>query len=136
MQRALEEGADVILAGRSCDVSNSNERCLPFAAGDIGFVDRRRRRLSNAALLCVPPSATDCMLVTIRDDDFIVRALNPDRRVTAASAAAHSLYEQPHPSPDRRTTWSCRSGGRSLDELADGSVSVSGSSSRRPIHTP
>jgi hypothetical protein len=126
IQNALEDGADVILAGRACDVSIY--AAVPTLRGcDVGLSIHAAKIVECGAFCAVPSSATDCMLVTIRDDDFIVRALNPDRRVTAASAAAHSLYEQPHPSRIVEPIGVVDLESACFDELDDGSVCVSGS---------
>ena len=41
--------------------------------------------------------APDCMLGTLRKDSFVVEPLNPERKCTTLSVAAHSLYEKSNP---------------------------------------
>ena len=94
--KALEMGAQVILAGRSYDpcefsalaISKGFSKALAIHMGKI---------LECAAITALPGSGSDCMLGTLRKDSFVVEPLNPDRRCTTLSVAAHSLYEKSNP---------------------------------------
>lgn len=94
--KALEMGAQVILAGRSYDpcefsalaISKGFPKALAIHMGKI---------LECAAITALPGSGSDCMLGTLRKDSFVVEPLNPDRRCTTLSVAAHSLYEKSNP---------------------------------------
>lgn len=94
---ALEDGAQYILAGRSCDValfaSDMIRRGIdPGLAYHVGHV------LECGALACDPGSPSDCLVAEIYDDGTaLFVAPNPTRRCTAYSIAAHSLYEESHP---------------------------------------
>jgi len=94
---ALESGAQYILAGRSCDValfaSDMIRRNIdPGLAYHIGHV------LECGALACDPGSPSDCLVAEVYNDGSAVfTAPNADRRCTAYSIAAHSLYEESHP---------------------------------------
>ncbi|MCJ7594089.1 MAG: DUF4387 family protein, partial [Desulfobacterales bacterium] len=96
--KALEEGARVILAGRSCDVAifaadpirRGMNVALSYHAGHI---------LECGAIACDPGSASDCLIAEFTDDDRVVFfPPNPARKATTYSIAAHSLYEEDHPS--------------------------------------
>jgi len=94
--RALEQGAEVIVAGRSCDTSIF--AALPIARGfDPGLSYHMAKILECGALCATPGAANDCLLGRIRRDHFLVKPLTPARRCTEISVAAHSLYEQSHP---------------------------------------
>jgi hypothetical protein len=67
------------------------------------------------------------MFATIYDDSFVLKPLNPERRGTRISAAAHSLYEQDHPAHIVEPLGLVDVSTASFDELADGEVRVSGS---------
>ncbi|SFA86836.1 MULTISPECIES: acyclic terpene utilization AtuA family protein [unclassified Bacillus (in: firmicutes)] len=94
--KALENGAEIIICGRAYDPS-------PFAA--IGIFHGKDPALAyhlgkilECGALCAEPGTTkDCMLGIIEDQSFIVRALNPERKCTAVSVAAHTFYEKEHP---------------------------------------
>lgn len=94
---ALEDGAQYILAGRSCDValfaSDMIRRGIdPGLAYHVGHV------LECGALACDPGSPSDCLVAEIYDDgSALFVAPNTSRRCTAYSIAAHSLYEESHP---------------------------------------
>lgn len=129
IQAALDLGVDVVLAGRSCDVSIFS--AVPLAAGfDPGPVMHAAKIVECGAYCCEPASASDGILAAIRPDRFTLRALNPSRQVTAVSAAAHSLYEQAHPSLIVEPSGTVDVAGASFRELADGAVEVSGSAFR------
>jgi hypothetical protein len=130
IQAALEQGADVVLAGRSCDVSIFS--AIPLLRGfDPGLTMHAAKVVECGAYCAEPAGASDSILATIRRDHFVLRALNPDRRVTAVSAAAHSLYEQGHPSLIVEPLGTVDVGSACFRELGDGSVEVSGSAFRR-----
>jgi hypothetical protein len=94
---ALENGAQYVLAGRSCDIalfaSDMIRRGIdPGLAYHVGHV------LECGALACDPGSPSDCLVAEIYDEGTaLFVAPNPDRRCTAYSIAAHSLYEESHP---------------------------------------
>jgi hypothetical protein len=124
--KALDTGAELILAGRSCDaaifaapaIRHGMDRGLAWHMGEI---------LECGAMCAEPGSANDCMLGTIRSDSFELQPLNPKRRCTPASVACHSLYERSHPTisfgPGHRLELS----GCSFEALDGGRVKVSGS---------
>lgn len=97
LMTALEDGAQYILAGRSCDIalfaSDMIRRGIdPGLAYHVGHV------LECGALACDPGSPSDCLVAEIYDDGTaLFVAPNPVRRCTAYSIAAHSLYEESHP---------------------------------------
>jgi hypothetical protein len=95
--KALDEGAQVIFAGRSCDVAI-------FAAGpvrrgiDPGLAYHAGHILECGAVACDPGSASDCLIAEFRDDDSVVfTPPNENRKATTYSIAAHTLYEEDHP---------------------------------------
>lgn len=93
---ALENGSDIIICGRAYDPS-------PFAA--IGIHHKKDPGLSyhlgkilECGALCAEPGTTkDSILGTIKDDSFTVQSLNPSRKCTPISVAAHTFYEKEHP---------------------------------------
>jgi len=94
--RALEAGADVIVAGRAYDpavfaalaVKNGYDRGLATHLGKI---------LECAAIAATPGSGSDCMIGWLGDGYFRVETLSPLRKCTVKSVAAHTLYEKTNP---------------------------------------
>ena len=94
--KALDEGAEVIIAGRACDVAVL--AALPIMRGfDEGLVMHAAKIVECGAFCSVPGSGADSIMAHIRDDHFLLEPLNPIRRCTPISVAAHTLYEQDHP---------------------------------------
>lgn len=94
--RALESGADVVLAGRACDAGLY--AALPLMHGfDAGLAFHMAKIMECGAQCAIPLAPSDCLLGTIDEDGFELRPLDPSRVCTPASVAAHSLYEQPDP---------------------------------------
>lgn len=94
--KALEMGAEVILAGRSYDPAVF--AALPIKAGfDPGLAIHMGKILECAAIAASPGSGSDCLFGTLRSDHFVLKPLSPDRRCTTQSVAAHTLYEKSNP---------------------------------------
>jgi hypothetical protein len=124
--RALRQGSEVIIAGRACDASIFAS--LPIMRGcDPGLSLHLAKVLECGALCARPPSAGDSVLGSIEADHFTIRALNPERRVTEASVASHSLYEQPNPNRFEEPEGTVDISDAEYRSLADGLVRVTGS---------
>ncbi|WP_031514594.1 acyclic terpene utilization AtuA family protein [Desulfofalx alkaliphila] len=94
--KALNDGAQVVLAGRCYDPA-------VFAADairkgyDPGLAIHMGKILECGAIAAEPGSGSDSALGTLVNDGFIVEPLNPKRRCTVTSVAAHTLYEKTNP---------------------------------------
>jgi hypothetical protein len=93
--RALEAGAQVILAGRSTDPA-------PWAAlamhrgsepGPSWYAGKMLECACNAAL----PKGHDCLFVTVRGDSVECEPTNKERRCTPLSVAVQALHENASP---------------------------------------
>lgn len=60
--------------------------------------------LECAAIAALPGSGSDCMFGYLREDHFELK-LNPTRKCTTLSIAAHTLYEKEQPLPPTRPWW-------------------------------
>lgn len=95
-QAALEGGAQVVLAGRSYDPSVFS--AMPVREGyDKGLAVHLGKILECASICATPGSGSDCMFGYIGEDYFRVEPLNPIRKCTTVSVAAHTLYEKTNP---------------------------------------
>ncbi|MCL1999197.1 MAG: DUF1446 domain-containing protein [Turicibacter sp.] len=94
--KALDEGADVIVAGRTYDPAVFS--CLCIKEGfDPGLATHMGKILECAAIAATPGSGSDCMFAYLRKDHFEIMPLSPLRKCTPLSVAAHTLYEKSNP---------------------------------------
>jgi hypothetical protein len=94
--KALEAGAQVIVAGRANDPSMF--AAPAYVEGfDKGLALHMAKILECAAIAAEPGSGSDAMIGTLRRDHFLVEPLNSERVCTTTSVAAHSLYEKSDP---------------------------------------
>lgn len=94
--RALDEGANLILAGRASDpgVMASYPLRLGF---DPGITVHMGKILECGAAAAYPRHGSDSLLGYLYDDCFMVEPPNPKKVCTVASVAAHTLYERSDP---------------------------------------
>jgi len=93
--RALEGGAEVILAGRSTDPAPW-AGCAMYAGlppAPSWYAGKMLECGSTPAL----PKGHDCLLVKVREDHIISEPSNPDKRCTPFSVATHALHENASP---------------------------------------
>jgi Acyclic terpene utilisation family protein AtuA len=94
--KALDEGADVVLAGRSSDCAIFAG--LPIRRGiDPGLAWHAAKLLECGAAVAVARSAPDSVLVGFGREHFDIEPLNPAMRCSPQSVAAHALYENADP---------------------------------------
>lgn len=94
--KALEMGADVIIAGRSNDPAMF--AALPIKEGyDPGLALHMGKILECGAMASTPGTTSDCMMGYIRKDCFIVEPTNEMRKCIPDTVAAHTLYEKSSP---------------------------------------
>lgn len=94
--KALEEGAEVIIGGRTYDPAVFSALAIKEGYGK-GLAIHMGKILECAAIAASPGSGSDCMFGYLRDDCFILEALNPIRKCTVTSISAHTLYEKTNP---------------------------------------
>ncbi len=122
--RALDDGAQVVLGGRSSDPA-------PWAGAAIrAGMPPAPSWYAGKMLECgaTPsiPKGHDCLIVGVRPDGIVAEPLNPIRRCTPLSIANHSLHENASPCIHVEPggildTTDCK-----FDALSDRSVRVSG----------
>lgn len=96
IMQALEDGAEIILAGRAYDPTVF--AALPVLKGyDLALALHMGKILECAAIAANPGSGSDCLMGTLYKDHFILEALSPERECTRISVAAHTLYEKSNP---------------------------------------
>ena len=94
--RALEAGAEVVLAGRAYDPGVF--AALPLMKGcERGPAVHLGKILECGAIAASPGSGSDGLFGRLDGDSFEVEPLDPGRRCTVESVAAHTLYEKSDP---------------------------------------
>src|SRR3989475_12707953 len=94
--RALDEGAEVVIAGRSSD------SCI-FAAPAIraGFPEAAAyylgKVLERASFAAEPSMGKESIIGTATPDAVSCTAMHPGQRCTVASVASHAMYERANP---------------------------------------
>src|SRR5580704_3029408 len=93
--KALDDGAQIVLAGRSTDPA-------PWAAAAMrAQLPAAQSWYAGKMLECGAtasvPKGHDCLMVTVRDDSVECEPLNPIRRCTPLSVANHALHENASP---------------------------------------
>jgi hypothetical protein len=93
---ALNEGAEVVLAGRACDTAIFGAAAVRDGF-DEGLALHIGKILECGAMSAVPPTGRDCIVAALHSDSFEISAPNPAREVTPYSVAAHMVYEVEDP---------------------------------------
>lgn len=93
---ALENGAQLIIAGRAYDPSVFAAYAIKQGF-DPGLAYHLGKILECGALCAEPGTTKDCIMGYLREDHFLVEPLNKDRKCYTTSVAAHTLYEKDHP---------------------------------------
>ena len=94
-QRAIEMGADVVIAGRSCDTSMF--AAIPLMKGYDQGLTMHMAKLIECASACADPGGRDASMGVMGEGYFIVESMHPRQKCTPVSVAAHALYEQSNP---------------------------------------
>jgi hypothetical protein len=91
--RALDAGAEVVIAGRACD--DAIFAAMPIMRGyDTGLSLHCGKILECAGLSAIPVDLAEPLLGRVRRDHFEVEPGHPKHRCTTVSVAGHSLYER------------------------------------------
>src|SRR6056297_30126 len=124
IMKALDEGAQVVHAGRASDPAPwaacaMNAGLPPAPCWYAG------KMLECGATPAVP-KGHDCILVTVRDDGVECEPTNPARRCTPLSIANHSLNENANPILHMEPGGSLDTSACTFDAISDRAVVVRG----------
>jgi len=93
---ALEQGADVVLAGRATDTAIF--AAIPLSRGFDPGLSWHAAKIAECGSSCAEPRRRlDVLHVEIGQDSFVVQPLNDAIRCTPFSVAAHQLHEVADP---------------------------------------
>lgn len=92
---ALNNGADVVIAGRSCD--DCAIAAYGIARGFDAAATIHMGKILECGAFSAEPFAMDVMMGTLTRDGFVLEPGSLERRASVMSVAAHSLYEREDP---------------------------------------
>jgi hypothetical protein len=122
---ALERGADVVVAGRSCD--DSVIAAFPIWRGADPGLAIHMGKILECGAFSAEPFAMDVMLGTIHADHFVLEPGSDRRRASVTSVAAHTLYERENPFHQEGPGHAVDLSQCHFEPLGDRQVRVSGS---------
>jgi hypothetical protein len=94
--RALDTGAQVVVAGRACD--DALFAAIPVREGfDRGLALHMGKILECGSMACVPGDLHGSLVGYLRKDDFVLDPPDERRVCTVDSVASHTLYERSDP---------------------------------------
>jgi hypothetical protein len=133
--KALDAGADVVVAGRASDTAIFAG--IPMREGFDAGLSWHAAKLLECGAACVKRRKTpDCVLVVLRQDHFDVMPLDPELRCTPQSVAAHSLYENADPFLIAESAGTLDMTAAQYAAIDDRSVRVTGSAfTPAPVYT-
>jgi hypothetical protein len=125
-QAALEMGADVILAGRSCDpaifASFALSRGVP-----PGIAWHAGKCIDKGGLATTKPLDGSPVLARLREDHFTLEPTRPDSICTVASVSRVVLHENPDPFEITQPTGVIDTRNSTYEEISGRAVKVCGS---------
>ncbi|MED5358908.1 MAG: acyclic terpene utilization AtuA family protein, partial [Pseudomonadota bacterium] len=125
-QKALEDGADVVIAGRASDAAIY--AAIPLMRGaDAGLAWHLGKIIECGAQVAEPRLGGDGVIGTLYEDHFTVEPGHPEKRVTRTRVAAHTLYENPSPYHLKEPTGLVDTTHADFAQLDDRTVKVTGS---------
>lgn len=94
--KLLDQGADVIIAGRCGDICFTAGPCIHHGFPEaLGY--HMGKMIECASLVAEPFMGKETIVGTISRDDIRITPYHPQQRCTIASAAGHSMYERETP---------------------------------------
>jgi ribosome modulation factor len=127
---AIEQGAQVVLAGRASDTALFSTVPLMMGAG-AGPAWHAAKILECGTACVVQRKRPDSIMAWIRDDHFDVEPMDMDVHCSAQSVASHTLYENADPFLITEPDGTLDSHGARYEALNDRAVRVYGSQFRK-----
>ena len=125
LQRALNMGAEFILAGRCSD--SALYAALPILRGFPQGLAWHAGKVSECGTMAAETMGKGVLFGRIRRDHFIIRPFGPGLRCTPQSVAAHSLYENTDPYLHKESSGILDLSHSTFEANDDISVRISGS---------
>ncbi|MCC6532321.1 MAG: acyclic terpene utilization AtuA family protein [Burkholderiales bacterium] len=93
--RALEQGADIVLGGRTTDTAVL--AAVPLMRGASAAASWHAAKVAECGGLCSVNPRTAGVIFTVDQEGFDIEPLNRDNRCSPESVSAHMLYEASDP---------------------------------------
>jgi len=93
---ALEQGAEVVLAGRACDDALFAGAAIALGARP-GPAYLAGKLLENASLVAEPFILRESVIADLNEDQVVLEPILPEQRCTRTSVAAQLMYERATP---------------------------------------
>lgn len=122
--RALEGGANVVLAARASDAASwaGCAMSLGMPAAPSWYAGK----MLECGTASATPKGHDCLLASVRSDHIEVEPTNPARRCTPLSVATHALHENASPTLHEEPGGLLDATGCEFKAISDRAVRVSG----------
>lgn len=95
LAKAMEDGADIILSGRTTDTAVI--AALPLARGFPAGPTWHAAKIAECGGLCTTQTRRGGVLISINGDGFDIEPLHVDNQCTPYTVSAHLLYENADP---------------------------------------
>ena len=125
LQRALEGGAEFVLAGRCSD--SALYAALPILRGYPAGLAWHAGKVSECGTMATEVIGKGVIFGRIRRDHLIIRPYGPGLRCTPQSVAAHSLYENADPYLHKESSGTLDLSKSTFEAEDDVSVRITGS---------
>lgn len=123
---ALDDGADVVIAGRSVDAAIFAAPALwSGIPADIAYFTGKV--LECASFVAEPFAGKESVLGTVTEDDVVVEAMSDYQRTTPESVASHAMYERSDPFVEQLPGGAIQMEGCEYEAIDDTRTRVSGS---------
>src|SRR3954469_5120016 len=133
-QAALDQGADVVLAGRATDTAIF--AAIPLARGfEPGLCWHAAKIAECGTGAAEPRRRLDVLHIEMGQDSFVVQPLADDIRCTPFSVAAHQLHEVADPFTLVEPGWITDMSGARYEAVSDRAVRVAGSTAIPSTYT-
>lgn len=129
---ALEDGADVVLAGRTTDPAIF--AAIPAMRGVADAVAWHAGKVAECGSAIAEPVRNDLLHVLLEESAFRVAPLNPATRCTPWSVAAHQLYENADPRRFVEPSGVLDATNAVFEAYDPATVRISGATFERAIH--
>ncbi len=93
--RAIEEGADIVLGGRTTDTAVL--AAIPLMRGADAAASWHAGKVAECGGQCTVNPRTGGVIFAVDDEGFEIEPLNPSNLCTPESVSAHMLYESSDP---------------------------------------
>jgi len=92
---ALDMGVDGVITGRALD--SGLHMAFPFKMGFDKGLAGHMAKIIECGAMAADPGGLGAVFGILRDDHFLVKPPNPNKKCTVKSVAGHTFYERPDP---------------------------------------